>query len=283
LGIDQRIVEERLARAGFNPEFDSIRINELNKVIQRRAGQGAAGTMLNLSPAEISQMAAADPSFAAQYRQSGFIRLFESKMSVGEDLAFVDDVKKLMAGNQAVLGFDSSTTVDDMFTTITQRVSEKAAGRPVNSTEIAYRIAGRFLNSPTSSDDLVLGTRSSMANLLNRQQFSSFAGDDRLGIYVNRLGFAASMDNQKFSAIQEMESMLEKGSDLPPDVINKIRSRLNALKTPSIAIYSPEAAIDPAISGAGGILRSGASPEELIRAIRAYISSARNRSRQCFC
>jgi len=208
--------------------------------------------------------------------------LFESKMSVGEDLAFVDDVKKLMAGNQAVLGFDSSTTVDDMFTTITQRVSEKAAGRPVNSTEIAYRIAGKFLNSTNSSDDLVLGTRSSMANLLNRQQFGSFAGDDRLGIYVNRLGFAASMDNQKFAAIQEMESMLER-SDLPPDVINKIRSRLSALKTPSIAIYSPEAAIDPAISGAGGILRSGASPEELIRAIRAYISSARNRSRQCFC
>lgn len=282
LGISQQTVEERLARAGFNPEFDSIRINELNKVIQGKAQQGAAGTMLNLNSAEISQIAAGDASFAAQYRQSGFIRLFESKMSVGEDLTFVDDVKKLMAGNQAVLGFDSSTTVDDMFTTITQRVSEKAAGRPVNSTEIAYRIAGKFLNSPTSSDDLVLGTRSSMANLLNRQQFGSFAGDDRLGIYVNRLGFAASMDNQKFSAIQEMESMLER-SDLPPDVVNKIRSRLSALKTPSIAIYSPEAAIDPAISGAGGILRSGASPEELIRAIRAYISSARNRSRQCFC
>lgn len=251
-----------------------IYMPELPKKILQKAMSGKFGTMLNLTENEMDQLAIDSPIIGAQYRQSSFFKLFESKLSVGDDLDFIADVKNVMIGNESALGVSGS--VDEMFENVANQVRNSAGSRYVSDTEVAYRIAGKLLKSDTIDEDSVLKTRVGLANLFNRQQFKAFGADDGLGVYVNKLGFAASLDNQRAAAIEELENMLAR-SDAGSGFDSLIRQRLNKLKTATIAIYSPESAIDPALGGGGaGGLRAGGTVEELVRSVRAYVAASRN-------
>jgi hypothetical protein len=195
------------------------------------------------------------------------MKLFESKMSVGQDSRFVDDIEKLVNNNLGRFGFSDSTKYSDIAAALRDKITPNAGGRTITDTELAYRIAGKFLNDSSLPEDLVLETRTSLANLFNRQQFFGFGVDDGLGIYINKLGFAASLDKQRYQALQELESLARNS-----EYSELVRPMLDKLKTTGVLIYSPEAAIDPALAGGSSTLKAGATPEELINSIRAYIS-----------
>ena len=216
-------------------------------------------------------MAADSPVFAAQYRQSSFFKLFESKLSVGEDAKFVSEIKNLLPDNASMLGVSGGP--EEAFASIANQI-QRASGRTVSDTEVAYRIAGRFLAQDTD-EVLQLNARALLGDLFNRQQFAALGADDGLGIYVNKLGFASSLENQKNTAIQELEEMLARNSS-DPGLTSMIRQKLNQLKLPTIAIYSPEAAIDPSISAVTGGLKAGFTVEELLTSVRSYVASSRN-------
>lgn len=251
-----------------------VNMPRLAQRIIQKAMSGRLGAVINLTKNEIDEMAADSPIFAAQYRQSSFFKLFESKLSVGSDFDFVTDIRNLMPGNESILG--ASGSVDEMFESIATQIKSSAGGRYVSDTEVAYRIAGKLLKADMADEDTILQTRVSLANLFNRQQYQAFGADDGLGIYVNKLGFAASLENQRELAVQELEGMLAR-NDTDSGLSSLIRQRLQRLKNATIAIYSPEGAIDPSLAGGGsGGLKAGGSIQDLIMSIRAYVAANRN-------
>lgn len=237
-------------------------------------------------------MIATNPVFAAQYRQSSFFKIFESKTSVAPDEEFVRKIKELIPENQRLinnLGVNTDDIAGDsgaIFNRIKDKIQTAARGRDVSDTEVAYRIAGKFI-SDKADETTQLATKALLGDLFNRQRFTAFGAQDGLGIYVNKLGFAASLEAQKNAGINEIQQLIAENAKakgrLAPiaGLFDDIRNELDNLKLPSIAIYSPEKAIDAGISGSGGTLRAGFSAEELMTSVRSYLSQSRIRSNIC--
>jgi hypothetical protein len=256
-----------------------IYIQELPKKIMQRIPPNALGSLLTLTPEEIAD----NPYLASQYRQSGFFKLFESKISIAEDDLFVKGIKNLITsssdeiGNNVmeVLELKGSRNVDEVFKNMKIKISKNAGDRFVSDTEVAYRIAGKLMRDRQGFIDgeMMSKTGIHVANALNRQQFAAAAVDDGLAVYVNRLGFAMSLENQRTSAIEQMEQMLAE-NDRGLKFNSFIRERLNALKNPGIAIYSPEAAIDPSLAGGATRLTMGGTIEELMASVGSYLQQS---------
>ncbi len=259
-------------------DYRFINLPQIHNRVVEMASKGRFGTSLAMTAEEAAEIAKTDAGFAAQYRRSNFIKMFESKMSIAEDEEVVKTVKSIIDANNASFGGDSA---DNVFELNKIRIRNSiGSSRAVNNTEVAYRIAGQVLKGQNYSEELQFQVMEAVNASFNRQQFAAFGAEDGLGIYINKLGFATSLDQQREEAINLIVERLQasgatlEGSAISDDMTESILERMRQLRYNSSPVYGPEAAIDAALAGGGGTRRITGSVEELYEAARIYYSNA---------
>lgn len=230
-----------------------ITMQSLPQKILEKVQKGRFGTALSMTAEEASQA-----GYGAQYRESGFIKMFETKASLVEDDVIFRSMSDLINENQTVFGGQSSKEIlDNVKKTTMAKMKKGPTGAPIRTlgdTETVYRFAGEVLRDETGkySRDLQLKVEQIINEALNRQQYKALGASDTLGIYVNKLGLASSIDSQSgegmTSIINKIAKLKETGS-LPDNLnVDDIQAALQELKAKSILVYSPESAIDAALS-----------------------------------
>ena len=221
--------------------------------ILEKVQKGRFGTGLSMTAEEASQV-----RYGAQYRESGFIKMFETKASLVEDNFMVRSISDLIDENQTLFGGQNSKQVlDNVRSTTIGKMKKGPTGAPLRKlgdTETVYRFAGEILSDDTGkySSGLKMKVEQIINQALNNQQYAALKAEDNLGIYVNKLGLATSIDSQRdegMNSIFNKIADLKKAGALPDDVdIDAIKESLEELKAKSILVYSPESAIDAALS-----------------------------------
>jgi len=236
-------------------EFDNrfITMQSIPQKILEKVQKGRFGTGLSMTAEEASQA-----RYGAQYRSSGFIKMFETKASLIEDDYMVRSISGLIDENQTLFANQNSKQVlDNVRSTTIGKMKKGPTGAPLRTlgnTETAYRFAGEILTDETGkySSGLKMKVEQIINESLNRQQYAAFAAEDKLGIYVNKLGLATSIDSQRGEAMDSIFNKiaeLKKAGALPKGVdIKAIKESLNDLSAKSVLVYSPESAIDAALS-----------------------------------
>lgn len=255
-------------------DFRFINLPEINEEVVRLAATGRFGTARQLTPEIAEKLAAVDPKFGMQYRQSGFIRMFETKMSLDADVndPVLRTVRDILESNKSVRtslgrGFGKKTS-DQIFETTRAGLKNAAS---VSENDVAYRIAGKILQSDSIDDEIKFQIEEAFNKSFNRQQYAAFAAEDGLGIYVNKLGFASSLDMQRQDAISSIMERLNTSNAFDA---NDLQKRLSSLRINSIPVYTPEQAIDAAIAGGGGRLKIAGSAQELYAATQIFSSDS---------
>lgn len=260
-------------------DYRFINLPQINNRVVEIASRGRFGTPLAMTAEEAAAIAKTDAGFAAQYRRSNFIKMFESKMSIAEDDEMVQTITNIINANRAEFGGDNATAL--FASNRTRIASAVGSSRSINDTEVAYRIAGKVLNPKGPySEELRFQIEEAINASFNRQQYAAFGAEDGLGIYINKLGFATSLDQQREEAINSIVERLQtsgatlEGSAISDDMTESILERMRQLRYNSSPVYGPEPAIDAALAGGGGTRRITGSVEELYEAARIYYSSA---------
>jgi len=230
-----------------------ITMQSIPQKILEKVQKGRFGTGLSMTAEEASQV-----GYGAQYRSSGFIKMFETKASLIEDDYMIKQMSGLIDENQTVFGGQSSKQIlDNVKNTTMAKMKKGPTGAPIRTlgdTETVYRFAGEILGDETGkySKDLQLKVEQIINQALNQQQYQALAASDNLGIYVNKLGLASSIDSQSgdgMTSIINKIAELEKAGGLPDGLnVNDVKAALNELKAKSVLVYSPESAIDAALS-----------------------------------
>jgi len=260
-------------------DYRFINLPQINNRVVEMASRGRFGTPLAMTAEEAAEIAKTDAGFAAQYRRSNFIKMFESKMSIAEDPEIVSTVRNIIDANSASFSGDSAASTFAL--NRTRIVNSIGSSRAVGDTEVAYRIAGQILNPKSSySQELRYQIEEAINASFNRQQFTAFGAEDGLGIYINKLGFATSLDQQREGAINSIIERLQtsgatlEGSAISDNMTESILERMRQLRYNSSPVYGPEPAIDAALAGGGGTRKITGSVEELYEAARIYYTNA---------
>lgn len=264
IGIDKILRHLPGSNEMLTDDYRFINLPQINNRVVEMASRGRFGTPLAMTAEEAASLAANDSAFAVQYRRSNFIQMFESKAVIGEDEQVVNAVRNIIRNNP--IDFEGQD-VNTIFTSTRDRVVNKVgSSRAVNDTEVAYRIAGQILDKKNSySQELQDQIQETVNKAFNRRQFELFGSDDKLGIYVNKLGFASSLDQQTEDAVNGL--MQKAGSN------TKVLDRLRLLRLSTTPIYNPEQAIDAALTGGGKRIITG-SVEELFDAARIFAGTS---------
>lgn len=260
-------------------DYRFINLPQIHNRVVEMASKGRFGTSLAMTAEEAAEIAKTDAGFAAQYRRSNFIKMFESKMSIAQDDEIVTTVKNIIDANSASFGGNNANAVFSL--NENRIVNSIGSSRAVSETELAYRIAGQILDTKNSySEELKYQIQEAVNAAFNRQQYAAFGAEDGLGIYINKLGFATSLDQQREEAINLIVERLQtsgatlEGSAISDDMTKSILERMRELRYNSTPVYGPEPAIDAALAGGGGTRRITGSVEELYEAARIYYSNA---------
>lgn len=240
-------------------EFDNrfITMQRLPDKILQKVNEnvsGRFGTILHMTAEEASQI-----GYGAQYRQSEFLKMFDTKASLIEDDFIVRSMSDLIDENQNVFGGKAEDVLLDIKNTTIAKMKKGPTGAPLRrlgNTETVYRFAGEILGDETGkySKDLQLRVEQIINQALNQQQYQALAANDTLGIYVNKLGLATSIDSQRDEGLTSIFKRIEElkkagGPPIPKGAnIEDIQTALTELKAKSILIYTPESAVDAALA-----------------------------------
>jgi len=236
-------------------EFDNrfITMQSIPQKILEKVQKGRFGTGLSMTAEEASQV-----RYGAQYRSSGFIKMFETKASLVEDNFMIRSISDLIDENRTLFGGQNSKQVlDNVRSTTIGKMKKGPTGAPLRKledTETVYRFASEILSDDTGKygSGLKMKVEQIINQALNHQQYAALKAEDNLGVYVNKLGLATSIDSQRDEGINSIFNKIEelkKAGALPDDVdIDAIKESLGDLRAKSILVYSPESAIDAALS-----------------------------------
>jgi len=231
-------------------DYRFITIQSIPQKILEKVQKGRFGTQLSMTAEE-----AAQAGYGAQYRTSGFIKMFETKASLIEDPYMVNSISGLIKENQTLFGGKNAKEIlDNVKSTTMGKMKKGPTGAPLRTlgdTETAYRLAGEILSDETGkySLNLQLKVEQIINQALNRQQYAAFGADDTLGLYVNKLGLASSIDSQRGQGIDSILNKIAEFEKAPEGVnIKNIKAALEELRVKSVLVYSPESAIDAALS-----------------------------------
>lgn len=262
------------SREIIDNDYRFINLPQIHDDIVKIASAGRFGTPRQLTPEIAEKLAEVDPKFGMQYRQSGFIKMFETKMSLNVDASdpVLQTIRGMLDSDESIrasLGDEfRGKTYNEIFETTRAALRNPSLS---NENDVAYRIAGKLLQSNSINDEMKFQIEEAFNRSFNRQQFAAFGADDGLGIYVNKLGFATSLDMQREDAVQDIITRLQSSG---VDNVDFMKERLASLRMNSIPVYTPEAAIDAAIAGGGGRFKVSGSVQDLYYAAQIFTSDS---------
>ena len=233
---------------GSFQQRDFINLTQLDARIARRAAQGRGGP-LTLTDQEYEAIAQADTVYATQYRNSQFMKLFDANTKIAPDSSFTNEIEDLY---KTIYGSESYSQYGAELRSQTQR--------KLNDTEVAYRGLGRILNDSTLGKESKVKALNAATKLNQRNALAGVGAENGLGKYVDTLNWAASSEEQRLAVLSRLDS-------------EGYGSLANNLRSTLLPMFSPEAAIDPAIGGTS-ILSFGGNLKDMRDSIR--LSYAKN-------
>ena len=232
---------------GSFQQRDFINLTQLDARIARRAAEGGRGAPLTFTNLEYEALARDNPVYATQYRNSQFMKLFDANTKLAEDTSFTSEIEDLY---KTIYGSESYSKYGTDLRSQTQR--------KLNNTEVAYRGLGRILDDSTVGNESRVKALNAATKLNQRNALAGIGAENGLGKYVDTLNWAASSEEQRLAVLSRMESEGYEG------LANNLRLNL-------MPMFSPEAAIDPAIGGTS-ILSFGGNLQDMRDSIRMYHS-----------
>ena len=189
-------------------QYKYFNIGATDASILRKAASTDVGTMLKMT---VDELKSTSGDILTSYRESSLTQLMKTATVPDVDSEFIKSIGKL-----------SGTTID-----------ETNMGYALREAAQLYQSGDEFMRLQVSN---------AMSGLTQRSNLKSIVQKKGLGKYVNRLGFAASSEGQRFAAL---DRIIEYADNTNPELAELAR----AMKASTSFVYNPEQAIDAALAG----------------------------------
>ena len=206
-------------------------IGEISSVITSKLSGSFSSTPLQLTAEEIAKTG--DLGLIAAYKQSKLTQLLGANTTIPQDPAFISRIRDV-SGLTDLEGSNVFKTASDILK------------------------EGQNVTATNAQREAAMQVKMAYEELYQRLQISSMGAKDNLGIYVNRLGWAVSSEEQRVNAINSLRSKMNtkqfrsavKSISSEGDystTLKSIKGLLNDLYAETSLVFNPEGAIDVAV------------------------------------
>ena len=190
-------------------QYKYFNIGATDDSILRKAASTDVGSMLKMT---VDELKSTSGDLLTSYRESSLTQLMKTATVPDVDSEFIKSIGKL-----------SGTTIDE--------------------TNMGYALREAAQLYQSGDEVMRLQVSNAMSGLTQRSNLKSIVQKKGLGKYVNRLGFAASSEGQRYAALDRILDHAKTVGD------TSLENLATAMKASTSFVYNPEQAIDAALAG----------------------------------